>query len=91
MVPEGRTDNRLSHRKGTMSQNNLFPDEGPDRRLYPTPRMRRPEETVRWYLKMNPIHRRRAFQRAQGTRLARRFVERLWKDTANRAGRDFLA
>ena len=91
MMPQVGTDNRLSHRKESMSLNNLFPDEGPDRRLYPTPRMRRPEDIVRWRLRVHPIHRRRAQQRAQGTKLAQRFAERLWNDAADRASGDFLA
>ncbi len=66
-----------------MRRNNLFPDEGPDRRLYPTPRMNRPEDTVRWRLRVHPIHRRRALERAQGTKLAQRFADRLWTDTAS--------
>jgi hypothetical protein len=74
-----------------MSLNNLFPDEGPDRRLYPTPRLRRPEDAVRWHLTVQPLHRRRAARRALGTRLAQRFAGKLWNELSNHSERDSLA
>jgi len=72
-----------------MSRNHLFSDEGPDRKLYATPRMKRPEDTVRWLLTVQPHHRRRAARRALGTRLAQRFAGKLWNEPSNRSERDF--
>ncbi len=66
-----------------MHRNNLFFDEGPDRRLYSTPRMSRSEQSVRWYLNVNPMNRRRAFQRSRGNRLTQYFAATLWNNKAD--------